>query len=101
VLITTLVDDKEIHPDAFVTVKVYVPVANPETVVLGPLPVMAPGLMVQSPAGKPFNTTLPVATEQVGWVIVPIAGAAGVPGFETITISADAGEVHPAALVTV
>ena len=39
------------------------------------LPAIAPGLIVQLPAGKPLNTTLPVATAQVGWVIVPTSGA--------------------------
>jgi hypothetical protein len=33
--------------------------------------------------------------------MVPIAGAAGVPGFAMITALADIGEVHPAELVTV
>ena len=65
------------------------------------LPAMAPGLIVQLPAGKPVSTTLPVATAQVGCVIVPIPGAAGVAGWALITILPDAAEVHPAALVTV
>jgi hypothetical protein len=47
-------------------------------VVVAVLPVMAPGLIVQLPAGKPFNTTLPVATVQEGCVIVPTVGAVGV-----------------------
>jgi hypothetical protein len=40
-----------------------------------------PGVLVsvQSPeAGNPLITTLPVTTEHVGCVIVPIVGAAGV-----------------------
>jgi hypothetical protein len=49
--------------------------------VLVPVPVVVPPgerVNVQVPVGgKPFNTTLPVATLQVGWVIVPIAGADG------------------------
>ena len=49
-------------------------------VVDDPVPAIAPGLMVQFPAGKPLNSTLPVATAQVGWVIVPTAGAAGAQG---------------------
>ena len=64
-------------------------------------PVIAPGLIVQFPAGKPFNTTEPVATVQVGCVMLPGVGAAGVAGCGLITILADAGEVHPTALVTV
>ena len=68
---------------------------------LEPVPANAPGLMVQLPMGKPLNTTLPVATEQVGCVIVPIVGAVGVGGCVLITTSADASEVHPTELVTV
>jgi hypothetical protein len=52
-------------------------------------------------AGNPFNTTLPVETVHVGCVIVPTAGAEGVAGWAFITIFADGGEMHPAALVTV
>ena len=67
-----------------------------------PVPVIAPGLIVQIPvAGNPFNTTLPVAVEQVGWVIVPIVGADGAPGATLITTSADAAELHPEASVTI
>ena len=70
-------------------------------VVVAVLPVIPPGFIVQLPAGKPFNTTLPVATVQVGCVIVPTVGAVGGSGCVLITTSADAGDVHPAALVTV
>ena len=71
-----------------------------------PVPVMItpPGVPVNvhvPVAGNPFNTTLPVAVAQVGWVMVPIVGAAGVAGCELITILADPKEVHPSALVTV
>lgn len=66
-----------------------------------PVPAIFPGLIVQSPAGRPLSCTSPVATEQVGCVMVPIAGAAGVPGFAMTTASAEAGEVHPTELVTV
>jgi hypothetical protein len=52
-------------------------------------------------AGRPLNATLPVATEQVGCVIVPVTGAEGVSGLALMTTLADAGEVHPEALVTV
>ena len=68
---------------------------------LAVFPAIAPGLMVQFPAGKPFNTTLPVATVHVGCVIVPMVGAAGVNGCALITTLAETGEVHPTALVTV
>jgi hypothetical protein len=57
----------EVHPDALVTVKLYVPVERTGTFVFVPEPVILTGLMVQLPDdGKPFNTTLPVDTEQVG-----------------------------------
>ena len=46
--------------------------------VVVPVPLTAPGFIVHVPvAGKPDNATLPVAVAQVGWVIVPTAGAAG------------------------
>jgi hypothetical protein len=65
--------------------------------------VTAPGFLVnvQVPDGNPLNATLPVATVQVGWVIVPTTGALGVAGCALITTFAEATEVHPAALVTV
>jgi len=44
------------------------------------VPDIAPGLIVQFPEGKSFKTTLPVATEQVGCVMIPIVGADGVIG---------------------
>ena len=52
-------------------------------------------------AGNPDKTTLPVATLQVGWVIAPKVGAVGVAACVLITALADAGEIHPEALVTV
>lgn len=69
-LITTLADDSDIHPETE-TVNVYVPAIRPEIVVLAPVPdvVIPPGerVNVQVPVtGKPFNTTLPVATEHAG-----------------------------------
>src|SRR5512145_2977215 len=100
-LITTLAEADEVHPAALVTVKLWVPVASVLIVVLAVFPVMAPGLIVQLPAGKPLSTTLPVATAQVGCVIAPTVGAAGVTGWALITTLAEADEVHPAALVTV
>jgi hypothetical protein len=70
-LITTLADAAEIHPETLVTVKVYVPVASSDIVVVVPVPevVVLPGdlVNVQVPdAGNPFKITLPVATVQVG-----------------------------------
>ena len=70
-------------------------------VVLNVEPAIDPGLIVQLPAGNPLNSTLPVATAQVGCIIVPAVGAVGVAGCALITIFADATEVHPAELVTV
>src|ERR1700688_4123447 len=98
---TTLADAGEVHPAAFVTVKLYVPVARPVIVVVAPVPLIAPGFIVQLPAGSPLKSTLPVATTQVGWVIAPTTGAVGVTGCALMTTLADAAEVHPAALVTV
>jgi hypothetical protein len=66
--------------------------------------VVPPGVRinVQVPvAGKPFKTTLPVATAQVGWVIVPTVGAVGDDGWAVITTLAEAGEIQPEELVTV
>lgn len=69
-----------------------------------PLVVVPPGdfVNVQFPVdGKPFITTLPVAIEQVGWVVVPIVGAGSEAGCVLITTFDDAVEVHPEASVTV
>jgi len=66
-----LAEAGEAHPAAFVTVYAYVPGANPDKVLLTVFPEMAPGLSVQFPVGKPLSITLPVATVQLGWVIVP------------------------------
>ena len=58
--------------------------------------------MVQVPeAGKPLKTTLPVATVQVGWVMVPTVGAVGVDGCALMTTLPDTVEVQPDVLVTV
>ena len=89
------------HPAALVTVKEYVPAASPETVLLAPVPAIAPGLIVQFPDGRPVRTTLPVDDEQSGWVIAPNTGAKGVTGWALITTLADAAEIQPAELVTV
>ena len=66
-----------------------------------PLPVTDPGLIVQLPEGRPFNTTLPVADAQVVCVMVPTVGADGVTGCAFITTLADADEMQPNELVTV
>src|SRR5664280_1367711 len=106
---TTFPVATEVHPAALVTVNVYVVDAvkpGKVPVVVGPVPVIVepPGdaVTVQAPVdGKPLKATLPVASAQVGWVIVPTVGAAGTVGCTLITTSADAGDVHPPALVTV
>lgn len=51
--------------------------------------------------GNPLNTTLPVATAQVGCVIVPATGTEGVAGCAGITTFDEGDEVQPALLVTV
>ena len=66
--------------------------------------VVPPGVLVKvhvPVAGNPDKTTLPVASAQVGWVMVPIVGASAVATCVLITTLADAGEIHPEALVTV
>ena len=100
-LITIFAEATEVQPNALVTVKVYVPEARPEIVLLAPVPTSPPGLIVQFPVGKPFNTTLPVDNIQLGCVMVPTIGADGVEGCALIAIFADATEVHPTAFATV
>lgn len=104
-MIVAVPDTADIHPEALVTVKVYVPGRRPAIVVLVPVPavVMLPGLRVsvQEPVGREFKTTLPVATAHVGCVIVPITGATGVAGWTLIVAPDDGSDVHPVELVTV
>ena len=58
-------------------------------IVLVPVPVWLPGLIVQVPvAGKPLKATLPVTVRQVGWVMVPTVGVAGI-AFTVIVIVFD------------
>jgi hypothetical protein len=76
-LITKSEEGNEVQDNEFVTVKLNMPDGNPVIVVLVPEPVTAPGLIVQLSEGKPLKTTLPEGTPHVGWVIVPIIGAAG------------------------
>ena len=68
----------ELQPAALVTVKLYVPATRPDMVVVTPVPAMAPGLIVQLPAGKLFRITLPVEVEQLGCVTAPSVGGVGV-----------------------
>jgi hypothetical protein len=71
-------------------------------VVVVPVPVIPPGLIVHVPvAGRPVSITLPVVAEQeAGCVIVPTIGAVGADGATCIITSAEARDIHPAALVT-
>ena len=107
VSISTLPLTPEVQPAEFVTVKVYVPEAKPETVVVGLLPVLVvivPSKSrdnVQLPDGKPLNTTLPVPKAQVGWVMVPTVGGVGVFGAASISTLPLTPEVQPAEFVTV
>jgi hypothetical protein len=105
VCITIFSRGAEVHPVALVTVKEYVPGDNPEIDVWVPAPVeFPPGVMVSVHVpedGRPVNWTLPVCTEQVGWVIASTTGAEGVTGCELIIIVEDDGDVPPEALVTV
>ena len=68
---TILAEASEVHPEAFVTLTVYVPAGMPEIAVLVPVPeaVIPAGVLVTvhiPVEGKPFKTRLPVATVQVG-----------------------------------
>ena len=69
-----------------------------------PLEVTPPGYLVrvQLPEdGSPDNTTLPVDTLQVGWVIVPVPGAPGVTGWEFMLTEAVEPDVQPSLFLTV
>lgn len=73
-------------------------------VVVLPVMVAPPGLAVtvQFAAGRLLRATLPVATVQVGGVIVPTTGAAEVTGWAGITALAEVDDVQPVeACVTV
>jgi hypothetical protein len=100
-IITTLAVGIEGQPTSLVTVKLYVPAARPVKVLLAPVPATAPGLITQFPAGKPLNTTLPVAIAHVGCVIAPTIGVDGVTGCVLMVKLADASEIQPDPLVTV
>lgn len=91
----------DVHPAAFLTVKLYVPAGSPDIVVVAVLPLIAPGSIVQLPAGRPESTTLPVADAHVGCVIVPTDGAEGVAGWALMTTGVEAAEIHPVEFFTV
>jgi len=99
-LITTLAVATETHPTEFVTVKLYVPAANVEMVLLVVEPLIFPGLIVQLPDGKPLKFTVPVAELQFGCVIVPTIGVAGVDG-SALIVAELTTEVHPPILLII
>ena len=84
-LITVFPDGTEPHPVELATVNVYVlfavkpviVVVVVEPVCVEVLPPVAVAVTVHVPEGRPLKATLPVATEQVGWVIAPTVGALG------------------------
>jgi hypothetical protein len=99
-------DIEDTHPASLLTVKLYTPPGRPviTVVVPEPLEVIVPGyrIIVQVPvAGNPVRATLPPGTRQVGEVIVPISGAAGIVGCGAMTMLSDDSEVHPKELETV
>lgn len=91
--ITIFEEAAEMHPAALVTVKLCVPVASPAMVVVIPLPVIVPGLIVQLPAGSPERTTLPVEVAQVGCVMAPAVGEAGIAGW-AVTVAVTAADIQ-------
>jgi hypothetical protein len=69
-----------------------------------PVEVIVPGyrISVQVPVeGNPVSKTLPVDSAQVGVVIDPTVGAAGIGGCAFIITPPDGEDVHPVELVTV
>jgi len=42
-LMTTFIEEAELHPAPLVTVKLYMPGNKPDTMVIGPVPVIPPG----------------------------------------------------------
>ena len=98
-LITTSPLANDTQPASFVTVNVWVPETNPDTVVVAPVPVLVtePGLRVNVHVpldGKPLNSTLPVANAQVGCVSVPTVGWAGAEG-TAFTVNAKLVDIQP------
>jgi hypothetical protein len=96
----------EVHPASLVIFQVKVPGGRSVSVAPAPVPGVstAPGVLVavQEPvAGKPVRMMLPVATAQVGWVMVPRTGAFGVAGWALITTLVEALEAHPVPTFTV
>lgn len=72
-------------------------------VVVLPVVVIPPGLrvIVHEPEGKLLSTTDPVGTAQVGCVMTPTVGFAGVDGAALITRLAETLDTHPIEFLTV
>jgi hypothetical protein len=69
-----------------------------------PLVTIAPGLRVKlhvPVAGKPLRTTLPVPTAHVRFVIVPIAGAAGIAFTVKANVATPGRQSPPTGLLVV
>jgi hypothetical protein len=97
-IVALVVDAAEVHPEALVTVKVYVPGESPLNDPVVPLPVIVlpdDEVTVHVPLdGSPLSATKPVGAEQVGCVMVPSTGAVGVVGAASITAFNDAVDVQ-------
>ncbi len=103
-IVTAVAVGNDEHSSLLLTINVYVPAASPVNVVVVPVPLFTDppvAVTIHVPvAGSPVNTTLPVATVQVGCVIVPTEGAPGVEGCALIVTDVAALK-QPAALLTV
>jgi hypothetical protein len=78
----------------------YVPDGNPVIVTFVPDPVCvtSPGLLVRvhdPEEGKPLRATLPVETVQVGLVIVPTTGTAGIVFIDNVNVALTAEHSFP------
>jgi hypothetical protein len=105
-LMTIFMEGDDVQPAELVTVKVYVPAAKLENVVLTPVPVVVTlsGLRVNvhvPVAGKPMSVRLFDVVEQVGCVSVPTEGAVGAPDATLTVTLREAADIQPSALVTV
>jgi hypothetical protein len=105
VAMVTEFDSVEVQPVEFVTLNVKTPPGRFDIVLLVPVPavVTAPGnrVITHDPDGNPFSTTLPEGIVSVGWVIIPITGAAGMAGGTGIITFNDGPDKQPSAVVTV
>ena len=105
-MITTLADEPDEQPPAFLIANVYVPGNKSETVVLIPVPCVsiAPGFLISvhvPDEGNPLNMTLPVDIEQSGCVLVPITGAPGLAFTVRVYVAEAAAQGAPSGLFVV